>query len=138
MPNVLFVRASAEALPAELEGRADELTILFPWGSLLRAVLALPGGEAAADGVVKLLRPGGRMSSLVSVTERDRAVADFALDDDALARLAADHDRRGLRLCDARRASADEVGASGSTWARRLGAARGLRPVWRLEFERVT
>jgi 16S rRNA (adenine(1408)-N(1))-methyltransferase len=136
-PNVLFVRASAEQLPSELEGRADELTILFPWASLLRAVLAIPGGEAAAAGVANLVRPGGRLTSLVSVTERDRAVADLVLDGAAIARLAAAHDDRGLRLCTARPATASELAATGSTWARRLGATRGLRPAWRLEFEKL-
>jgi 16S rRNA (adenine(1408)-N(1))-methyltransferase len=45
LPNVLFVHASIEALPAELDGVADEVHIHFPWGSLLRAVAS---GEAAA------------------------------------------------------------------------------------------
>jgi 16S rRNA (adenine(1408)-N(1))-methyltransferase len=37
-PNVLFVQASVEDLPTELEGIADEIHIHFPWGSLLRVV----------------------------------------------------------------------------------------------------
>jgi len=37
-PNVLFVQAAVEDLPAELDGVADELHVHFPWGSLLRAV----------------------------------------------------------------------------------------------------
>ena len=41
LPNALFVVAAAERVPAELHGLADELTILFPWGSLLRGALAL-------------------------------------------------------------------------------------------------
>ena len=61
-PNALFVVAAAEAPPRELIGLADEVRILFPWGSLLRGVLgqdnrllvptALVGGGAfllAAD-----------------------------------------------------------------------------------------
>src|SRR4026207_1751541 len=38
-PNLLFVAAAAESLPPELLGLADEVRILFPWGSLLRGVL---------------------------------------------------------------------------------------------------
>jgi 16S rRNA (adenine(1408)-N(1))-methyltransferase len=38
LPNVLFVQAAVENLPAELDGVADEIHIHFPWGSLLRAV----------------------------------------------------------------------------------------------------
>ncbi len=40
LPNVLFLQAAVENLPAELEGQADEIHIHFPWGSLLRAVVS--------------------------------------------------------------------------------------------------
>ncbi len=43
-PNVLFIQASVEDLPAELDGVADEVHVHFPWGSLLRAVAT---GDAA-------------------------------------------------------------------------------------------
>lgn len=36
--NVLFGRLALEEMPGALEGIADELTVLFPWGTLLRAV----------------------------------------------------------------------------------------------------
>lgn len=39
LPNVLFLQSAVENLPAELEGKADEIHIHFPWGSLLRAVV---------------------------------------------------------------------------------------------------
>jgi 16S rRNA (adenine(1408)-N(1))-methyltransferase len=32
LPNALFVVAAAEALPAELDGVADMVTVHFPWG----------------------------------------------------------------------------------------------------------
>jgi 16S rRNA (adenine(1408)-N(1))-methyltransferase len=38
-PNVLYVQAAVENLPEELCGIANEIYILFPWGSLLNAVL---------------------------------------------------------------------------------------------------
>jgi len=37
-PNALFIQATVENLPSELDGLADEIHINFPWGSLLRAV----------------------------------------------------------------------------------------------------
>jgi 16S rRNA (adenine(1408)-N(1))-methyltransferase len=40
LPNVLFVQAAVENLPEELNETADEIHIHFPWGSLLRAVVA--------------------------------------------------------------------------------------------------
>src|SRR5262245_25665122 len=33
LPNVLFIQASVEDLPSELDGAADEIHIHFPWGS---------------------------------------------------------------------------------------------------------
>jgi 16S rRNA (adenine(1408)-N(1))-methyltransferase len=38
--NSLFGRLALEDAPGELAGLADRLTVLFPWGSLLRAVSA--------------------------------------------------------------------------------------------------
>ena len=37
-PNVLFIQATVEDLPAELNGVASEVHVHFPWGSLLKAV----------------------------------------------------------------------------------------------------
>src|SRR5262245_58711732 len=39
-PNVLYLIAAAELLPAELMGVARRITINFPWGSLLDGLLA--------------------------------------------------------------------------------------------------
>jgi Methyltransferase domain len=39
LPNAVFVVAAAEALPPELDGVADLVTIQFPWGSLLKGLL---------------------------------------------------------------------------------------------------
>ena len=51
-PNVLFIQASVEDLPAELDGVADELHVHFPWGSLLRAVA---NGDVAVLGNLRRL-----------------------------------------------------------------------------------
>jgi 16S rRNA (adenine(1408)-N(1))-methyltransferase len=40
LPNMLFVIASAQALPCEFEGLFSQVTINFPWGSLLKGLLA--------------------------------------------------------------------------------------------------
>lgn len=37
-PNALFIQASVDDLPQELNGIANEVHVHFPWGSLLRAV----------------------------------------------------------------------------------------------------
>ncbi|MFT3890509.1 MAG: class I SAM-dependent methyltransferase [Anaerolineales bacterium] len=40
LPNMLFVIASAQDLPRELNGLFTHITINFPWGSLLESLLA--------------------------------------------------------------------------------------------------
>ena len=40
LPNALFIIASAQALPQELNGLISHVTINFPWGSLLESLLS--------------------------------------------------------------------------------------------------
>ena len=131
-PNLLFVVAAAEAPPVELLGLADEVRILFPWGSLLRGVLGRD--ERVVRGIVALAHPGARISATVSVTSRD-GVGDMP---DFDATTVADLERAlrpsGLRLTSSCLVDREEVRASRSTWGRRLLGAAGERPVWRLEF----
>jgi 16S rRNA (adenine(1408)-N(1))-methyltransferase len=56
LPNALFVVAAAEALPPELDGLADTVTVHFPWGSLLRGLLR--ADPAVMTGLTRLMRPG--------------------------------------------------------------------------------
>jgi len=133
LPNLILAVAAAEMPPPALCGRVDEVTILFPWGSLLRGTLALDADAAA--GIAALIRPGGRTTALVSVTDRDVAGLDVHpadLDDGAgLTRRWRPH---GLEVTELRKAGRDEILASGSTWGRRLIGNRRTadRPVWRL------
>lgn len=132
LPNAVFVVASAEHVPDELVGLADELTVLFPWGSLLRGTLGL--GEAAARGIASLLRPGAAAVALVSVTDRD-ALGISPLDDESRPEIAARWSAFGLCVARFRRSTAEEAAATGSTWAKRLSMGRD-RPLWRLEIQR--
>jgi 16S rRNA (adenine(1408)-N(1))-methyltransferase len=129
LPNAVFVVAAAERPPAELIGVASELTIVFPWGSLLRGALAID--DTVAAGIVSLVGPGACVTAFVSITARD-GLGIESLDEpgaaDALASRWACH---GLRLEDVRPPSVDEMEATGSSWARRLRAGRD-RPAWRL------
>src|SRR5437764_14175151 len=54
-PNVVYLRAAAEALPEELFGIADELHVLLPWGRL-RAGIVL-ACEDVVHGLAALCRP---------------------------------------------------------------------------------
>jgi 16S rRNA (adenine(1408)-N(1))-methyltransferase len=135
LPNAVFVVAAAERPPAELAGIAAEVTILFPWGSLLRGALALDDACDAARGIACLIAPGGIVRTLVSIDPRDRLsvpVLEAADATDLDARWA----RHGLTLTAFEPAGQAEIHASGSSWARRLAAGRD-REVWRLELRRT-
>jgi 16S rRNA (adenine(1408)-N(1))-methyltransferase len=131
-PNLLFVAAAAESPPAELLGIADEIRILFPWGSLLRGVLGRD--ERVARGIAALARPGAGITVTLSVTPLDGVDHVRSLD----AATVADLDRvaaaNGLRLIDSGQIDREDVRATRSSWGRRLLGATGERPVWRLEF----
>ena len=82
--------------------------------------------DAVLAGIAALLAPGATATALVSVVARD-GVPPIPLHDD----LQAVYARHGLELVEVRPATAGEVAASGSTWAKRLKAGRE-RPVTRL------
>jgi 16S rRNA (adenine(1408)-N(1))-methyltransferase len=114
-PNALFVIADGLALPAELAGLATQLTINFPWGSLLQGLLTTD--TALTCGLRTLARPG--------------AVLDLRLNDSALAQagwpLAAGGDLAGQTLRAAgfaagppRALDPAALRACPTSWARRL------------------
>jgi 16S rRNA (adenine(1408)-N(1))-methyltransferase len=133
LDNALFVAAAAESLPDELSGVASGLTVHFPWGSLLRGLLTAE--PAILSGLARMTRPGAAVTLMLSVTERDHVEGMDTFDDDALTRLGRYYAAYGLILTEGRPATAEEVAASHSSWARRLGAGV-RRPVWLLRFHR--
>jgi 16S rRNA (adenine(1408)-N(1))-methyltransferase len=131
----MFVVAAAERLPRELAGRADEVIVLFPWGSLLRGALALPDAKGSATGIVGLVRPGGRVRILLSIDPRDGLPIEVLTVADG-PRIAARWATLGLEMGTFGAASTDEIRGTGSSWARRLAAGRE-RDVWRIELCRL-
>ena len=111
-----------------LRGLADSMTVHFPWASLLRGVLG--HDDAVLAGVAELLAPGAGATALVSVLPRDGAPAI-----PGAGAIATSYSRHGLELVELRPATAAEVAASGSSWAKRLRAGRE-RPVTLLRFSR--
>jgi 16S rRNA (adenine(1408)-N(1))-methyltransferase len=72
LPNVLFVQSAVENLPAELDGVADEIHIHFPWGSLLRAVVA--GEPEILRNLRRICAPRCLLEIVIGLDpERDRA-----------------------------------------------------------------
>jgi hypothetical protein len=64
LDNVLFVIAAVEALPCELDGVADHVTVLFPWGSLLTGV-SRPEPNVLGS-LVRIGRPGARLDIVIN------------------------------------------------------------------------
>jgi 16S rRNA (adenine(1408)-N(1))-methyltransferase len=79
--------------------------------------------------MAQLLAPGAWAAVLVSVLPRDGVPAVPRQDE-----LTAAYARHGLRLVEAREATSAEVAASGSSWAKRLGAGTA-RPVTLLRVQ---
>jgi 16S rRNA (adenine(1408)-N(1))-methyltransferase len=134
LPNALFVVAAAEALPDELDGLADLVTVHFPWGSLLRGLVA--ADPAVMGGLARVQRPGATLSLLLSATDRDRGAGVGAISDPTLAAMADAYGRHGLAVTRVRPATPADVAAARSTWGRRLGAG-DRRPAWLLEATRL-
>jgi hypothetical protein len=118
LPDVWFAVAAAEALPWELDGSVDVLTVVLPWGSLLQGVLGPEPWLLVA--AARVLRPAGILRVLLSVTPRD-GLAIPELDTRSVAALA--ERWRSARWCvlEAREATAGDVADAASSWAKRLG-----------------
>jgi 16S rRNA (adenine(1408)-N(1))-methyltransferase len=124
--NAMFVCAAAETLPGSLAGMADEITINYPWGALLRAV-ALPE-VAVLAGIAELAKPGAKVTLVINVQPlRDAALA-AKLD---LAEAALLHDEAALRAAYTRagldivriRAATDET-LPATSWGRHLATSK--------------
>lgn len=122
LPNARFLVAAAETPPAELAGIADLVTVRFPWGSLLRGVVG--ADPAVSAGLATLVADGGALELLVAPVERDGLVGVPTDCDGLIAGAATAFGRFGFEIVEVCRPTPAEVAATGSTWARRLGAAK--------------
>jgi 16S rRNA (adenine(1408)-N(1))-methyltransferase len=123
LANAIFGRLSLEQAPGELFQLADCLTVLFPWGSLLRAV-AVPELSTLRK-LAAVARPGARVWFLYGYEARRdaRAVEPLGLpdleDSTALRALEAGYLGAGLQVR-ARYAARAELAAVPSAWARKM------------------
>ncbi len=126
LPNLLFVWAAAEQLPAALTGVA-ELHVLMPWGSLLRGLLGVDGqilatlraACAPGAGFLVTLNLHAWRPPVPEVGGVAEPTPQWALDD-----LGATYARHGWQLTGAHYADAAQVEALGTSWSRRLRASR--------------
>jgi 16S rRNA (adenine(1408)-N(1))-methyltransferase len=128
VPNLVLLREPLERLA--LDRFADELTIHFPWGSLLRGALAEDAGVFAA--ICRLPRPGGRLTLAFSVIARDGRAPLSAHD---IARVTREYRWSGFTLLEDRAVDRADVAAARSSWGKRLDVG-GVRSGHLLRFRR--
>ena len=119
LPNAAFLVEGVERLPPELTDVSNEVTIHFPWGSLLRGLLT--ADPAVVIPTARLLKNGGELRVLLSATARD-GYADVR--PESLIRIETQYAALGLELEEVRPAAPSDIAASRSSWAKRLGPSR--------------
>jgi 16S rRNA (adenine(1408)-N(1))-methyltransferase len=130
-PNALFVVATAEDSPPELAGVADAVSVLLPWGRLLRGVLL--GEPDVLGSLARIARPGARVRIVLNneifedPVPLDAAELPEATVEYAQAELEPRYAQAGIRLDSARFLDEDEVKRLRTTWSRRLAHGRSPR-----------
>ena len=125
--NLLLVSSAIETVPPALHGVADQVTVLMPWGKLLRGVVL--GEDDVLSGLRAVAKPGAPLEiSIGTSIWRDpipleirdlpeltpETVASTGLTD----RLAV----LGWRVTDVRLVPHTDLDTISSSWARRLGS----------------
>lgn len=126
LPNVLFVWAAAEQLPAELREVAA-LHVLMPWGSLLRGLLG--ADPALLCGLADACRSGAEFLVTLNLHAWRPPVPEVGdrpepTPDSARATLAACYAAAGWRLTGAHYLDADQIAELATSWTRRLTSSR--------------
>lgn len=120
--NALYLIANALALPPALDGHATHLTVNFPWGSLLAALLA--GEPALVDRLAGLARPG----ALIAVRLNAGALAETGWPlVEGGQRVRQVLQAGGFDIRPAIELGPRELRACPTTWARRLAFGRDPR-----------
>ena len=128
VPNLVLLREPLESVA--LESFADEVTVHFPWGSLLRGALA--EDRAVFEAICRLPRPGGCLALAFSVIDRDGRAP---LSSDDIARVIREYRWSGFTLVEDRAVERSDVAATRSSWGKRLDVG-GTRPGHLLRLRR--
>ncbi|GAB4432111.1 MAG: hypothetical protein OHK0015_19240 [Chloroflexi bacterium OHK40] len=128
-PNALFVIANALALPGELDGIAQRVSINFPWGSLLEGLVE--GDQGLLEGLRRVSQP----ETLLELRLNGGAVAEQGLSPEAcLGRVRHLLSAAGWSCGQVAELRERQLRSLPSTWARRL--AHGPHP-WALALRAV-
>ncbi len=124
LPNLLYIIASAQALPHELHGLVSHITINFPWGSLLESLL---NGD---DRLLRGLESVASSSAALDVRLNGGALAEqgWSLEDGA-ERIFENLTFAGWNLRKPEILDSRALRAFPSTWAKRLAFGRDPRAI---------
>jgi SAM-dependent methyltransferase len=120
--NAAFLVEGVEHLSPELSAIAHEVTVHFPWGSLLNGLV--DGSPSVVRPIADLLKPNAELNVLMSAGKRDGF---DELTPSVIASRREHFAEHGLLLVEARWAPSIAVRESRSAWAKRLGVGR-VRP----------
>jgi len=123
--NALFVIANAQALPHELYGLAKQMSINFPWGSLLEGLLT--NDSTVVSGLAAISHPDTALE--VRLNGGALAEVGWSLKEgaDCIREVLADNEfymRSPMQL------TAHELKSCPTTWAKRLAFGRDPRAVY--------
>jgi len=132
--NLICIAEPLDTLASELAAVADRITVILPWGSLLRAVGAPE--PVALRHIAGLCLPGAGVEIVISYDEQRDARQGILLtvdrfDEKHIAKLAQLYQVAGLQIVAADRFSQRELAGYQTTWAKRLAFGRP-REIWRL------
>jgi 16S rRNA (adenine(1408)-N(1))-methyltransferase len=124
LPNLLYIIASAQALPHELHGLISHITINFPWGSLLESLLE---GD---DRLLRGLESVACSSVALDVRLNGGALAEqgWSLEDGA-ERIFENLTFAGWNLREPEMLDSRALRTFPSTWAKRLAFGRDPRAI---------
>lgn len=122
--NALFIAADALAMPQELHQVATRITINFPWGSLVRGLLA--GDAGLLDGLAEAARKGARLDLLLNAGALAEAGWPLEAGSERIVSMLRDAGIATGRIC---ALGPRELRACQTTWAKRLAFGRDPRAV---------
>jgi len=135
-PNLICIAEPVDVLAVELAGVADRVTVLLPWGSLLRG-LVLPETAMLAH-----LRRLCALNAIVEIIfsydqERDASergpLGTFSVQEQHVRSVLPQlYESAGLRVTSLEGITQHELGMYETTWAKRLAFGRS-RQIWRLQ-----
>lgn len=135
VPNLICIAEPFEQLAGELAGAADRVTVILPWGSLLRA-LVLPE-ITSLPYLRRLCAPNASLEIVFSYDQKRDArergpLGGFSLQERHVRDvLRQSYESAGFHVISAERISQHELRLYETTWAKRLAFGRP-REIWRL------